>query len=301
MAENNVLPTSGWVDEPVEVNQRALIDKVLARYSGEFTVFREILQNADDARATAAQILFQTNCSSAQESLIGNSESSGTLPPLSDIILTGWAIKNNGEIFREEDWNRLKKIAEGNPDEQKIGAFGVGFYSLFSVADEPSVRSGGKEMRFYWKGGKDQLFVRRRNIAPPVQTDPWTTFTIPLREPSGLPGAPLDILRFFSNSLPFMRTLSTVELFLDNILLGRIRRETGCQVEVSVPKSLESQPFPFWSVGSVRNRWNWRSPERYRNLGAHLRRGHRVGLSARIQDHIDHQSKQRKYNWKGSP
>ena len=47
-------------------------------------------------------------------------------------------------IFREEDWNRLKKIglllvdgdvicglkswhlAEGNPDEEKIGAFGVG-------------------------------------------------------------------------------------------------------------------------------------------------------------------------------
>ena len=26
-----------WKDEPVEVNQRALIDKVLARYSGEFT------------------------------------------------------------------------------------------------------------------------------------------------------------------------------------------------------------------------------------------------------------------------
>jgi len=33
-------------DETVEVNQRALIDKVLARYSGEFTVFRELLQNS---------------------------------------------------------------------------------------------------------------------------------------------------------------------------------------------------------------------------------------------------------------
>jgi len=33
-------------DETVEVNQRALIDKVLARYSGEFSVFRELLQNS---------------------------------------------------------------------------------------------------------------------------------------------------------------------------------------------------------------------------------------------------------------
>jgi hypothetical protein len=44
----------------VEVNQRALIDKVLARYSGEFTVFRELLQNSDDAQATAVEIHFET-------------------------------------------------------------------------------------------------------------------------------------------------------------------------------------------------------------------------------------------------
>ena len=28
--------------------------------------------------------------------------------------------KNNGFPFRPEDWNRLKRIAEGNPDEQKV-------------------------------------------------------------------------------------------------------------------------------------------------------------------------------------
>jgi hypothetical protein len=30
-------------------------------------------------------------------------------------------VKNNGQAFREEDWQRLKRIAEGNPDETKIG------------------------------------------------------------------------------------------------------------------------------------------------------------------------------------
>ena len=66
-------------DKSVEVNQRALIDKVLARYSGEFTgayhmfsvetdslnagvyiVFRELLQNSDDASSTAVEIRFET-------------------------------------------------------------------------------------------------------------------------------------------------------------------------------------------------------------------------------------------------
>lgn len=60
-----------------------------------------------------------------------------------------WTFKNNGMVFRDEDWSRLKKIgglwafyfqdlhshpaAEGNPDEEKIGAFGVGV-SLHKVA-----------------------------------------------------------------------------------------------------------------------------------------------------------------------
>ena len=45
-----------------------------------------------------------------------------------------YVITNDGIPFRPEDWARLKKIAEGNPDESKIGAFGVGFYSLWSLA-----------------------------------------------------------------------------------------------------------------------------------------------------------------------
>ena len=60
------------------MNQRAWIDKVLARYSGEFTgwltsppvlrhliklepiVFRELLQNSDDAASKAVEIRFET-------------------------------------------------------------------------------------------------------------------------------------------------------------------------------------------------------------------------------------------------
>ena len=39
----------------VEVNQKDLVDKMLARYSSDFVVLRELLQNADDARATEAR------------------------------------------------------------------------------------------------------------------------------------------------------------------------------------------------------------------------------------------------------
>jgi hypothetical protein len=46
---------SGY-EEAVEVNQRGLIEKILARYSGDYTVFRELLQNADDAQASVSAI-----------------------------------------------------------------------------------------------------------------------------------------------------------------------------------------------------------------------------------------------------
>lgn len=37
-------------EDAVTVNQRALVDKLLARYASEFTVFRELIQNAGERR-----------------------------------------------------------------------------------------------------------------------------------------------------------------------------------------------------------------------------------------------------------
>lgn len=39
-------------------------------------------------------------------------------------------VSNNGKPFTDPDWARLRCIAEGNPDESKIGAFGVGAYFI---------------------------------------------------------------------------------------------------------------------------------------------------------------------------
>lgn len=49
----------------VQVNQRALIDKILARYAAEYAVYRELLQNSNDADATTAEIHFTWRCATA--------------------------------------------------------------------------------------------------------------------------------------------------------------------------------------------------------------------------------------------
>lgn len=119
----------------VTVNQRALIDKVLSRYSSENTLLRELLQNSDDANATSVKITYEA-ASKSGNSLGSISED------LNKRMTKRVTIRNNGQVFRPEDWSRLSRIAEGNPDEAKIGAFGVGFYSVFSVCEDPFVTSG---------------------------------------------------------------------------------------------------------------------------------------------------------------
>lgn len=255
--DRDTLWASGY-DETVEVNQRALIDKVLARYSGEFTVFRELLQNSDDAQSSAVEIYFET-----EEYLRRNiskdtmqPEDGVGLPDLKATPVAQWTFRNNGIVFRDEDWNRLRKIAEGNPDEEKIGAFGVGFYSLFSVTEEPFVISGGHGMQFYWKDKTgDQLLVRRGDLPSKdvPQSNPWTTFEMTLREQGPIP-QPFDLTRFLASSITFMVHLRSVSVFLDSHRLAHLAKSPGVPKELGLPKVLKnSSSSGLMSVKSVQS------------------------------------------------
>ncbi len=165
---------SGSFDEQeVTVNQRALIDKILARYSSDFTVFRELIQNANDAGASDVEILFTTapippagapppspplgqsssaaatssgtsnkrdkdgsfsfaswflNRATKVADKVGQAIKEGSLlsssPPKPTREVVSIVVRNNGKAFTKADWARVRSIAEGNPDEGKIGMFG---------------------------------------------------------------------------------------------------------------------------------------------------------------------------------
>ena len=145
-------------DARVEVNQRALIDKVsdlretflfvftivlkndtqhsslhyvylimnhvnpqiLARYATAGAVYRELLQNSNDAEATTAEIIITTSSAS-------NNDNGEKKKPKEEVV-TQIIYRNNGHPFRPQDWARLRKIAEGNPDEVRMSYYCNKYY-----------------------------------------------------------------------------------------------------------------------------------------------------------------------------
>ncbi|KAA6409490.1 MAG: hypothetical protein FRX48_07044 [Lasallia pustulata] len=224
-------------EEAVTVNTRALIDKVLARYSGEWTVLRELLQNAADASASKVTIKFDTLPSTTVPVPQGSDSAALLKHTLLHHTLKRLLVSNNGQPFGTHDWSRLKRIAEGNPDETKIGAFGVGFYSVFADCEEPFVSSGREAMAFYWKG--NSLFTRRLQL-PESQSSSETSFVLDYRSTSSpVPGL-LSLCQFLASSLTFVG-LQCIELWLDDWRLLLLNKVAAPSQDVQMPKDLETK------------------------------------------------------------
>ncbi|KAI9657004.1 MAG: hypothetical protein M1821_003170 [Bathelium mastoideum] len=224
-------------EEAVTVNTRALIDKVLARYSGEWTTLRELIQNAADAQATKVVIKFET-LPSRNVPVPQTTDPSVLLKhTLLHHTLQRLTVKNNGEAFAISDWTRLKRIAEGNPDETKIGAFGVGFYSVFSECETPFVSSGQQTMAFYWKG--NSLFTRMGKI-PSEQTSSETAFVLDYRNQSSPVPNLMSICQFLSTSLTFVG-LECIELLLDQWNLLTLAKKAAPGAGVHLPRDVNTK------------------------------------------------------------
>jgi Protein of unknown function (DUF3684) len=159
----------------------------------------------------------------------------------------------------------------------------TGFYSLFSVTDEPHVTSGGTphhshepttvllfhtrtmdELLLEGQEGSGQsclyivvstilphlqLFVRRGTI--PVWFDPWTTFQMTLREPGPIPPA-FDLTRFLVSSITFMTHLSEVSVYFDDKRLVILSKDSGMSKEVPMLRGLRTtSPEGMMEVKSI--------------------------------------------------
>ena len=200
-------------------------------------MLRELLQNAADASASKVVVKFETIPSSTIPVPQQATPSALAKHTILHHTLKSLVVTNNGAPFGSNDWSRLKRIAEGNPDETKIGAFGVGFYSVFSDCEEPFVSSGNEAMAFYWKG--NQLFTRRLQLTE-AQSGSDTTFVLNYRNTTSSVPALLPLCQFLTSSLTFVG-LSSIELWMDDWKLMSLGKLTAPGLNVSIPKNLETK------------------------------------------------------------
>lgn len=224
-------------EEAVTVNTRALIDKVLSRYSGEWTTLRELLQNAADAQASTVTIKFETLPSTQVPIPSTTNQSENLKHVLLRHTLRRLLVTNDGQAFGVNDWSRLKRIAEGNPDETKIGAFGVGFYSVFADCEEPFVSSGNQAMAFYWKG--NSLFTRKLQL-PASEANPQTSFVLDYRNTTTPMPNLLSIAQFLATSLTFV-ALQNIELWVDDYKIISLKKKAAPSIEVPLARDVETK------------------------------------------------------------
>ncbi|XP_074550553.1 sacsin [Halichoeres trimaculatus] len=112
------------------------IKNILKEYDEESDIFKELIQNAEDAGAEACKFLVDFRVhKDAPESLIDPDMSLCQGPCL-------WAF--NDERFSDEDWENIVRVGAASKENkvEKIGKFGLGFNTVYHMTDIPSIFSG---------------------------------------------------------------------------------------------------------------------------------------------------------------
>uniref|UniRef100_G3NSI2 HEPN domain-containing protein n=1 Tax=Gasterosteus aculeatus aculeatus TaxID=481459 RepID=G3NSI2_GASAC len=118
--------------EPITIR----IKNILKEYDEDSDIFKELIQNAEDAGAKACKFLVDFRVhKDSPESLIDPDMTLCQGPCL-------WAFNN--EQFTAEDWKNIVRVGSASKENkmEKIGKFGLGFNTVYHVTDVPSILSG---------------------------------------------------------------------------------------------------------------------------------------------------------------
>ena len=129
LAKSENLDKSNWGDFGQYENLTTRIKHLVDGYSEPFDVFKEMIQNADDAGATEIELILDKRRHNAEKTI---SEKWKLLQGPALIVV------NNGR-FTKEDLEGIQKLGVGSRKEDplKTGKYGVGFNTVYSLTDCP--------------------------------------------------------------------------------------------------------------------------------------------------------------------
>ena len=218
------------MEDRVEVNQRMLIDKMLARYSSDFVICRELIQNSDDAQATSFTL--QIICCPPTITTMTNSEESNECD---NFVISEIRAINNGYVFSDDDWKRAITIAEGNTNVNAIGQFGVGFFSVFAYSERPMIQSGKHCLAFVWQNNGKSLTTFRKEL-PIDQQSSSTSIILPMKDKYILQTKPiksseivpmLDLIQlkaYFTKVLSFTKYINELIIQMNDTIVFHVTK-----------------------------------------------------------------------------
>ena len=117
------------------------LNNLLKQYKADVTIFKEFIQNADDAEATEIAFILDHSCNYPDQSLSENSPDWKLLQKVPSLLVV------NNRKFEEEDFKGISQLGLGTKreDADKIGRFGIGFNVAYHVTDCPQFVSYGKD------------------------------------------------------------------------------------------------------------------------------------------------------------
>ena len=123
------------------------LNNILSQYPCDISIFKEFIQNAEDA--TASEIAFVVDHRNAfgERSLFADHVSWKSLQRMPSLLVF------NNRMFKEKDIESIKQLGIGGKGESldKIGRFGIGFNVAYHVTDCPTFVS-------YGEGGQAENF-----------------------------------------------------------------------------------------------------------------------------------------------
>ena len=130
-------PLENFNGDPFGQNEKITdrIKNILCEYPLDVTLLKELIQNADDAKATKMCVILDTRYHKRERVL------SEEWKELQGPALLVW----NDKDFTDEDLKGIQKLGIGSKrdDDESIGQFGIGFNVVYHITDCPSFITRG--------------------------------------------------------------------------------------------------------------------------------------------------------------
>jgi len=190
---------------PQSINFLGFLRGQLSGLHGIPTLCYELIQNADDVKDEQ-----------------GNPGASKIIFDVCDDALY---VYNDG-VFREIDFERMQKLSWGNKREEEgtIGAFGLGFISVYQVTDSPELFSSGRHWRFVPDGSEDERIIE--TLMETRETKfrlPWAFEESKVRLELGIQPVKRDRLNYYE--LQIEKSIESAALFLKQIKVLELKRK----------------------------------------------------------------------------